>query len=69
MDRAGNKQFAKRKVETGFFLLGDNRNRARDSRHFGEVPIGDCIGKAVLILWPAEDNGDLKRNDRFLKSL
>jgi signal peptidase I len=69
MDQAGNKNFAEHAVEDGFFLLGDNRNIARDSRHFGEIPIEDCFGKAVLLLWPAADNGDLARNDRFLEVL
>ena len=69
MDRAGDKHFRKYNVESGFFLLGDNRNMAEDSRHFGEVDIDLCIGKAVMLIWPAEENGDLKWDDRFLEIL
>jgi signal peptidase I len=69
MDRSGGKNFQKHTVRDGFFVLGDNRNMARDSRHFGEVTVDDCVGKAVLLLWPAEDNGDLKWKDRFLDIL
>ncbi len=66
MDRAGDKNFRKYEVTDGFFLLGDNRNMTRDSRHFGEVNMDTCIGKAVFLIWPAEDNGDLKWHDRFM---
>ncbi|MCP4199264.1 MAG: signal peptidase I, partial [Proteobacteria bacterium] len=69
MDRGGGKNFRKHTVRDGFFVLGDNRNMARDSRHFGEVNIDDCIGKAALLLWPAADNGDLKWDDRYLTIL
>ena len=65
MTRAGERNFRVREVETGFFLVGDNRNRARDSRHFGEVPVSSCIGKAILVLWPGEDSGDLKQKSRI----
>jgi signal peptidase I len=66
MVRAGDKDFRPYTVEEGFFLVGDNRNMSRDSRHFGEVPIDSCIGRAIIILWPAEDNGDFRRLDRFM---
>ena len=69
MKRAGRKNFDAHEVRDGFFLVGDNRNRARDSRTFGEVPIESCIGKALLVIWPGEDNGDLKRSDRFFEWL
>ncbi|MCP4600543.1 MAG: signal peptidase I [Proteobacteria bacterium] len=69
MDRAGNRNFKEHEVEDGFFLLGDNRNRARDSRHFGEIRVEDCIGRAMVIAWPGEDCGDLKRKDRILEWL
>jgi len=36
-------------VEEGrYFLLGDNREKSRDSRHFGTVPREDILGKVVL---------------------
>ena len=50
--------------QESFFLLGDNRNMAYDSRNFGMVPITDCLGEAVFILWAAETNGDLTQSAR-----
>jgi signal peptidase I len=50
--------------EHHFFLIGDNRNMAHDSRIFGFVPINTCIGEAVFLLWAAETNGDLKQSER-----
>lgn len=35
-----------------FFLMGDNRAKSRDSRHFGTVPIGDVKGPAVFVFYP-----------------
>lgn len=60
---------APHEVEVGLYLMGDNRNRARDSRNFGEVLPTECIGQAILIAWPAEDTGELKRKKRILKWL
>jgi signal peptidase I len=37
------------------FVLGDNRNNSRDSRHFGPVPLATIIGRADYIYWPAMD--------------
>jgi signal peptidase I len=67
MNRAGDKDFDKIEVEDGFFLVGDNRNRSRDSRDFGEVPIGDCVGTPFLIIKPGPDSGDFKFKNRFLQ--
>ena len=67
MDRAGDKSYAKTEVESGFFLVGDNRNRARDSREFGEIPIGDCIGTPFMVVWPGPDSGDFRFKLRFLQ--
>jgi len=65
MDRAGGKSFYSMEVPDGhFFLMGDNRNLARDSREFDVVPIESCVGQATFLLWPAEDSGDLKRDVR-----
>jgi signal peptidase I len=68
-DQGSDYNFDAHNVEKGLFLVGDNRNRARDSRHFGEVLINDCIGQAIMVIWPAEDSGELKRKDRILKWL
>jgi hypothetical protein len=35
-------------------VLGDNRERARDSRHFGSVHMGDLVGYVDYVYWPAE---------------
>lgn len=36
------------------FVLGDARARSRDSRHFGFVPLGDVVGRAAYVFWPAD---------------
>lgn len=36
------------------FVLGDNRNRAKDSRHFGPIHVGDITGYVDYIFYPAE---------------
>jgi signal peptidase I len=70
MDRAGGKEARKIVVPEGeFFVAGDNRNMSVDSRNFGTIPIESCIGKAVFLLWPGEDSGDLKRTQRLLSLL
>jgi len=36
------------------FVLGDNRNLSRDSRHFGPIPLGTIKGRAEYLYWPAK---------------
>ena len=36
------------------FVIGDNRDRARDSRHIGSIHVGDVIGYVDYIYFPAE---------------
>lgn len=52
-------------VQTGFYLLGDNRTRrhAEDSRWFGEVDPLTCKGKVFMRLKPSETSPpELKHN-------
>ncbi|UTR10886.1 signal peptidase I [Evansella sp. LMS18] len=34
------------------FVLGDNRQHSKDSRHIGVVPYEEVVGKANLVFWP-----------------
>ncbi len=36
------------------FVLGDNRDRAKDSRHFGSIHVADIVGYVEYIYWPSE---------------
>lgn len=43
--------------EGGMFVMGDNRGDSRDSRYHldmnnGAVPVGNTVGRVVLVLWP-----------------
>ena len=37
------------------FVLGDNRNLSRDSRHFGPVLLATIKGRLDYLYWPAKD--------------
>jgi signal peptidase I len=37
------------------FVLGDNRNLSRDSRHFGPIPLATIKGRPDYLYWPAKD--------------
>jgi signal peptidase I len=34
------------------YVLGDNRNNCRDSRHFGMIPLVDVIGRVEYVYYP-----------------
>jgi signal peptidase I len=34
------------------YVLGDNRNNCRDSRHFGPIPLADVIGRVEYVYYP-----------------
>ncbi len=36
------------------FVMGDNRNKAIDSRKFGPIHVGDVLGYVDYVYWPAE---------------
>lgn len=48
VDRDGSEVIA----ESHYFVLGDNRAKSRDSRHWGPLPAEDLVGRAVLRVWP-----------------
>ena len=65
MDTSKGRNFPRTVVpEHYFFIIGDNRNNAYDSRDFGMVPIESCLGEAIFLLWASETNGDLKQSQR-----
>ena len=42
------------------FVLGDNRERAFDSRYTGPVPVKDVLGRATKIYWPPARAGPVQ---------
>lgn len=52
-------------VERGHvFVLGDNRNRSRDSRfpEIGQIDEREILGKAIFLLFPGKGEYNLSRN-------
>jgi signal peptidase I len=46
------------------FVMGDNRGRSMDSRdpEIGLIDKREVLGKAILIIWPGDDEGRLDRD-------
>jgi signal peptidase I len=43
------------------FVLGDNPERSRDSRHYGVVPLRNVKGVVYKIIWPLDRAGPIGR--------
>lgn len=47
-------------IQPGYiFVMGDNRNNSKDSRHLGPVPIDEIMGDAVFRFWPFDNFGSV----------
>jgi signal peptidase I len=51
--------------EGSVFVLGDNRDNSRDSRHWGFVPLGDVLGRARTIYFSWDARAGRVRWDRI----
>lgn len=52
-------------VEKGcIFVMGDNRMNSTDSRspQIGQIDCREVIGKAIICIFPGDDEGDVKRD-------
>lgn len=66
---SGGMEFPLTVDEGCIFVMGDNRNRSRDSRYpeLGQIDTREVLGKAVFVLFPGdpdEGEGSMKRDLR-----
>ncbi len=46
------------RVQPGhLFVLGDNRDNSHDSRYWGQVPLENVKGRALIVWWSTNDTG------------
>ena len=50
------------------FVLGDNRNNSSDSQTWGPLPVGQLIGKAVLVYWPPPEMGLIPHTGQLVQA-
>jgi signal peptidase I len=43
-----------------FYMLGDNRNRSRDSHVWGPLPRSRVVGRAIVVFWPIPRAGAIR---------
>jgi signal peptidase I len=65
-DECRSRKFGPVKVGEGqLFVMGDHRRISQDSRCRGQVPIGNVIGRAFVIVWPNSRWDSLPVPDTF----